>query len=149
MSAATPLDHTNTTQGVVRYLDIKFPLRTIYDFIEVSRSGITKKNLIHLSKTIHIGLKELAQILHISERTLQRYALNKKLGIEVSTKVLQLAKLYAKGEQVFGDLERFRTWMSLPNTALGHKCPIHLLDTTFGFQVVNEELIRIEHGIFA
>jgi len=39
--------------------------------------------------------------------------------------------------------------MEHPNLALATKKPKELLDTTFGFQLLNEELVRIEHGIFA
>ncbi|RZS92524.1 type II toxin-antitoxin system Xre/ParS family antitoxin [Aquimarina brevivitae] len=150
MSAVTPLEQDGfTNKGLLRYLNIDIPLRNIYDFIELSRNGIDKKSLLHLAKTIGFELKELALILHMSERTLQRYALSKNLGVEASAKVLQLAKLYAKGEAVFGDLPKFKKWMEHPNYALAMKKPKELLDTTFGFQLLNEELVRIEHGIFA
>ncbi len=150
MTAATPLGFdASNNKGILRYLDIDTPLQNIYDFIELSRHGITKKTLLHLAKTIDFDIKELAMVLHISERTIQRYELNKVLNIETSSKAIQLAKLYAKGENVFGDLDRFKKWMEYPSVALASKRPKDLLDTTFGFQLLNEELIRIEHGIFA
>lgn len=151
MSATSPLhfDNLDNKKGILRYLNIDIPMRTMYDFIELSRNGIDKKSLLHLAKTINFDIKDLAQILHVSERTIQRYELNKKLGVEASSKAIQLAKLYAKGENVFGDLDRFKNWMEHPNTALASKSPKELLDTTFGFQLLGEELVRIEHGIFA
>ncbi|MFC5044787.1 antitoxin Xre-like helix-turn-helix domain-containing protein [Aquimarina hainanensis] len=150
MGAVSPLDMFSLeNKGMLRYLNIDIPLRNMYDFIELSRNGIDKKALLHLAKTIDFDIKELAQILYLSERTIQRYDLNKKLSTEASAKVLQLAKLYAKGEQIFGDLNKFKSWMEHPNVALAMKKPKELLDTTFGFQLLNEELIRIEHGIFA
>ncbi|WP_378187275.1 antitoxin Xre/MbcA/ParS toxin-binding domain-containing protein [Aquimarina sp. W85] len=150
MSAVTPLDFDGLEhKGLLRYLNIDMPLRNMYDFIELSRNGIDKKALLYLGKTIDFDLKELSHVIHISERTIQRYTLNRKLNTEASSKVLQLAKLYAKGEHVFGDLVRFKRWMEHPNIALASKKPKDLLDTTFGFQLLNEELVRIEHGIFA
>ncbi len=150
MTAATPLGFDALeNKGILRYLNVDTPLQNVYDFIELSRHGITKKTLLHLAKTIDFDHKELAMVLHVSERTIQRYDLNKVLNIETSAKAIQLAKLYAKGEAVFGDLERFKNWMEYPNVALATKKPKELLDTTFGFQLLNEELIRIEHGIFA
>ena len=150
MSAVSPLDFDGLeNEGLLRYLDIDIPLHNVYDFIELSRNGIDKKSLLHLAKTIDFNLEELALVLHLSERTIQRYALSKKLSTEASSKALQLAKLYAKGENIFGDLDRFKQWMEHPNVALALKKPKELLDTTFGFQLLNEELVRIEHGIFA
>ncbi|AXT58852.1 DUF2384 domain-containing protein [Aquimarina sp. AD10] len=150
MVAVSPLDFDSfENKGLLRYLNIDIPLRNMYDFIELSRNGIDKKALLHLAKTISFDLKELALVIHMSERTIQRYDLNKKLSTEASAKALQLAKLYGKGEKVFGDLERFKNWMNHPCTALASKKPKELLDTTFGFELLNEELMRIEHGIFA
>ena len=150
MSAVSPLEYNDLeSKGLLRYLNINIPLHNIYDFIELSRNGINKRALLHLSKTIDFDLSELAHVLHLSERTIQRYDLNKKLSTEASVKALQLAKLYAKGENIFGDLDRFKKWMNHPNVALATKKPKELLDTTFGFQLLNEELVRIEHGIFA
>ena len=102
-----------------------------------------------LAKKIDFELKELSNVLHISERTLQRYTPSKSLSSEVSQRVIQLARLYCKGEAVFGDLEQFKKWMSYPSMALGMKKPKDLLDTTFGFQLLNEELIKIEYGVFS
>ncbi|WP_298547835.1 antitoxin Xre/MbcA/ParS toxin-binding domain-containing protein [uncultured Aquimarina sp.] len=150
MSAVSPLDYDGLeSEGLLRYLNLDIPLRNIYDFIELSRNGIDKRALVHLAKTIDFDLSELAHVLHLSERTIQRYELNKKLSTEASAKALQLAKLYARGENIFGDLDRFKRWMEHPNIALATKKPKELLDTTFGFQLLNEELVRIEHGIFA
>ena len=136
-------------QGILRYLNLDIPLHNVYDFIELSRNGINKRNLLFLGKKIDYDLKALADILHISERTLQRYTGAKKLSPEVSERAIQLARLYCKGEEVFGDLEQFKKWMFYPSQALGMKMPKELLDTTFGFQLLNEELTKIEYGIFS
>lgn len=136
-------------QGLLRYLNLDIPLHNVYDFIELSRNGINKRNLLFLSKKIDYDLKELSTILHISERTLQRYSPSKTLSPEVSERAIQLARLYCKGEAVFGDLEQFKKWMVYPIQALGMKMPKELLDTTFGFQLLNEELIKIEYGVFS
>lgn len=149
MSTALDLSSADDkSQGVLRYLNLDIPLHNVYDFIELSRNGINKRNLLFLAKKIDYNLKELADILHISERTLQRYTAAKKLSPEVSEKAIQLARLYCKGEEVFGDLEQFKKWMLFPCIALGMKTPKALLDTTFGFQLLNDELIKIQYGIF-
>ncbi|MFD0962955.1 type II RES/Xre toxin-antitoxin system antitoxin [Pseudofulvibacter geojedonensis] len=136
-------------QGLLRYLNLDMPLHNVYDFIELSRNGINKRNLLFLAKKIDFDLKELSKVLHISERTLQRYASSKILSLEVSERAIQLARLYCKGEEVFGDLNLFKKWMLYPSQALGMKMPKELLDTTFGFQLLNDELIKIEYGVFS
>ena len=138
MGAVSPLDMFSLeNKGMLRYLNIDIPLRNMYDFIELSRNGIDKKALLHLAKTIDFDIKELAQILYLSERTIQRYDLNKKLSTEASAKVLQLAKLYAKGEQIFGDLNKFKSWMEHPNVALAMKKPPKKTNKRFSFLSMN------------
>ena len=46
-------------------------------------------------------------------------------------------------------MERLNAWLETPNVALGSNKPKDLLDSNFGTQLVNDELDRIEHGIFA
>lgn len=125
------------------------PLQSIFDLIEVSRRGLSKKAIALMAHHIGIPQPTLFIILHISARTWQRYTDDKLLPQEVTEKALQLATLYKQGEEVFGEAERFHGWMNYPNPVLGSKKPVELLDTTFGFQLVSDEIVRIEHGVLA
>src|ERR1700748_967969 len=44
-----------------------------FDIIKLARKGFSKSVLLSLAKRISLNIQELAVILHISERTLQRY----------------------------------------------------------------------------
>jgi putative toxin-antitoxin system antitoxin component (TIGR02293 family) len=57
--------------------------------------------------------------------------------------------LYYYGIEVFGGQERFNTWLTTKNTALGGIKPKDLLDSSFGIQMLKDELTRIEHGVLA
>ncbi|NIG57076.1 antitoxin Xre/MbcA/ParS toxin-binding domain-containing protein [Chitinophaga sp. Cy-1792] len=120
-----------------------------FDFIQLTRSGIIKQALLNLSRQISFSIAELAQVLHISERTLQRYADDAKLSPDTSERAIMLSALYQRGTEVFGDLENFKEWMRTPLPAFDYQAPITLLDTSFGFQLIQDELGRIEHGLFA
>ncbi len=123
--------------------------RGYFDFIQLSRDGIIKKALMNLSQQLSFSLAEIARILHISERTLQRYGDDEKLSADTSERAILLSQLYQHGTQVFGDLENFKEWMRTPLPAFNYQPPISLLDTTFGFQLIQDELGKIAHGIFA
>ena len=125
------------------------PLRSVFDLIEVSRTGLSKKAVANMAGHLSIPLADLFVILHISIRTWQRYANDKLLPQEVTEKALQVANLYAQGEAVFGEAWRFQGWMNHPSPVLSGKKPVELLDTAFGFQLVSDEIIRIEHGVLA
>ncbi len=120
-----------------------------YDLLTITRRGLPKKSLVNLSKQISITLHELSNILHISERTLQRYDADELVKTEYSEKAVELARLYAHGTEVFGSLENFITWMKTPSMVFKNETPISLLDSLIGFNLVFQELGRIEHGVFS
>ena len=124
-------------------------VRNQSDLINLARTGISKNQVVKLARQLSCSGKELAIIINLSERTLQRYPDNKKLEKTASEKAIQLAKLYERGTEVWGDLERFKGWMRHPNPFLGSKAPLEILDTSFGFEMVLDEIGRIEHGILA
>lgn len=125
------------------------PIQSVFDLIEVSRRGLSKKAVATMARRLSITQSDLFIILHISARTWQRYTDEKLLPQDVTENALQLATLYKQGEDVFGETWKFQGWMNHPSPFLGGKRPIELLDTTFGFQLVHDEITRIEHGVLA
>jgi putative toxin-antitoxin system antitoxin component (TIGR02293 family) len=121
----------------------------IHDFIALIRKGISRQSLDHLMQLTGITTDEMAAIMHTSERTLRRYTATTVLNPEQSERAFELARLYSRGEEVFGSLELFKDWMSNTVLALGNKKPKEFLDTSLGIDVLMDELGRIEHGIFA
>ena len=122
-------------------------LRGINDFIELGRHGIRKSALRHLAANMSLTWRDMAKLLPITERTLQRYAMQRLLSQMVSEQALSLAEVVAYGSDVFGDRGNFLTWLSLPSAALGDRKPIELLSSRFGIELVMDELARIAHGI--
>jgi len=57
--------------------------------------------------------------------------------------------LVRKGEEVFGDKSKFDAWLNATNVSLGNVVPKNLLDSSFGINLLKDELIRIEYGVFA
>jgi len=117
--------------------------------IEIARSGISKAFLISLATRLSMSLAEIASVIHVSDRTLIRYADDHKLDTDASSKVLQLQNLYSHGLRVFGTDERLSKWLRSEVKSLDDQKPIDFLDTPFGFDLLNNLLGRIEHGIFA
>ena len=120
-----------------------------FDIINLARKGFSKGTLLALAKKISLNLQELANILHISERTLQRYDEDEIIKLEYAEKAVELARLYTRGEEVFGSIDKFKLWMKAPSLIFNGEAPVTILDTSAGFDMVFRELGRIEHGIFA
>jgi len=70
------------------------------------------------------------------------------LNSEESDKVVRLARVVERAEEVFEDLEASVEWLKAPNAALGAVPPLSLLDTDTGAESVLDTLGRIEHGVF-
>ncbi|WP_261381111.1 type II RES/Xre toxin-antitoxin system antitoxin [Mucilaginibacter pallidiroseus] len=120
-----------------------------FDIIKLARQGFPKKTLLALAKKISLNIQELSSILHISERTLQRYEDDAIIKTEYAEKAVELARLYTRGEEVFGSMDKFKTWVKTPAHIFNGEAPVTILDTSAGFDMVFKELGRIEHGIFA
>ncbi|HSK13553.1 MAG TPA: antitoxin Xre/MbcA/ParS toxin-binding domain-containing protein [Phnomibacter sp.] len=113
------------------------------------RGGLTRGALDILMEKTGLSIYELADILEVTDRTLRRYASDEVLNKRLSERAFEIANLYDRGEQVFGDAPSFRQWMSTEVPALGHRTPKSFLDTSMGIQMLMDELGRIEHGVFA
>ena len=120
-----------------------------FDLMMLTREGIPRKTINALADSLHLSVIELAKYLHVSERTLQRYTPEKLLSPELSDRVLQIAKVYARSVDVFESSDTASQWLKQPSVALGHVAPIEFLDTFSGVEIVLDELTRIEYGVFA
>jgi putative toxin-antitoxin system antitoxin component (TIGR02293 family) len=120
-----------------------------HEFIDMIRHGVPRKSMDHLMQSTGITPEEMAAIMHTSERTLRRYEPHKLLNPEQSERIIELARLYSRGEEVLGDKESFKEWMDANVLALGNKKPKTYLDTSLGIELLMEELGKIEQGVFA
>jgi putative toxin-antitoxin system antitoxin component (TIGR02293 family) len=121
---------------------------TDLDFVELGSRGLPYSSLSHFSRVLQIPVRQMAEWLPVTERTLARYAASEQLNRPVSEHLIQLARLFARGEQVFGDRKKFRTWLELPSRLLGGRAPVALLSSPLGLELVTDELGRIEHGVY-
>jgi putative toxin-antitoxin system antitoxin component (TIGR02293 family) len=122
-------------------------LRSRMDLVELANRGLTKDAVSNLARHLSLSLKDMAALLPVTERSLQRYTSKHHLNPTVSEQVLQIAEAVARGTQAFGGKDGFLAWANQPNTALSDKRPLELLGSRFGTDLVLDELGRIEHGI--
>lgn len=124
--------------------------RTSRNWIGIAREGLTYEEFDQLYKVAPFNLSDWARILDLSERSLQRYQKNGgRFSMAVSEKLLMIGYLFNRGEDIFGEKERFFLWLARPSAALDGRRPFELMDSMFGLQLIQDELGRIEHGILA
>lgn len=139
--------------GITQYLGgndiINHSIDTKMDLLEIANEGITKQSIIFFSEKINLSLKSLAGLLDISARTIQRRSDCEPLSREISEHILQLAHVYSRGEEVFGNLKKFNQWLNCSCIALDNKTPLSLLNSRYGIEMVIDELGKIEYGVYA
>jgi len=124
--------------------------RDAFRLINAIKKGISYSFFERLAKNIPFTLREWASYLHLSERSLQRYKKVKgTFGTAASEKIIEITMLNKYGSEVFGDQQKFNTWLNTKSVALGGIKPKELLDSSFGIGMLKDELTRIEHGVLA
>lgn len=118
------------------------------DLMQLIEQGIPKVTLRYLADSLGIETKELIEYLPVTSRNLQRYQEHDRLSEIVSDHVVALAELFEHGEDALGKAY-FRDWMHGPLLSLGNRHPVEFLKTHKGIGIIDRELTRIEHGIFA
>ena len=118
-------------------------------WVSLIRQGIPSAAVDSLATTLAISQAELATALAIPDRTLTRRKKEGTLNSEESAKLLQLARVVKRADEVFGAIERALDWLKSPNAACSGATPLSLLDTDIGTESVLDTPGRIEHGIFA
>jgi putative toxin-antitoxin system antitoxin component (TIGR02293 family) len=120
------------------------------DLINIIRKGLQYKKFEQLYNQFAFSLTDWSSILHLSERTMQRYENeNKAFDAVQSEKIIQVVMLHKYGISVFGSQDKFNAWLHTKNIGMGGIIPKELLDSSIGIDLVKDELGRIEHGILA
>jgi len=118
--------------------------------VKLTREGIKFNTFYRIAMKGPFDMHDWSNFLHLSERTFQRYKKEKKTFSSLhSEKILEITILYVKGIDIFGDKDHFNSWLNNKNVALGGIIPRDLLDSSFGIELIKDELTRIEHGVLA
>ncbi len=102
-----------------------------------------------ISDKVPFTQSEWANILHLSERTLQRYSKDNKSfeGIYVD-RILHLQKLIELGLETFSDAEALYRWLKRDKQVLNQSLTFENLYHTDGINAIIDEIGRIQHGVY-
>ena len=116
------------------------------ELIDRIRDGVKKTDWKLLISEIESTEKEFITILPSSYSSMQKKRVYSK---ETSERIYELAKLFGLGYEVFDSKDDFKNWLNTPSKSLGNKKPFDLLDSSFGFQLVENEIIRIQYNVYS
>lgn len=121
-------------------------LETGFDMVFSARKGIRPRIFFDFADSIGMPEKKLAMLINISSRTIHNYKEQQKpLDPVQSEHLLKLIALYARGEELFGNMDEFNYWLQKPFWNSTQK-PFDWLNTPGGVDLVKDELGRLSHG---
>jgi putative toxin-antitoxin system antitoxin component (TIGR02293 family) len=128
-------------------------IRSMLDAHDVISIGFPAAVLTYISSQMELlqDPDRLQKALGISLRTLQRNKdePNKALSQEQSGRAWKFAEIASKAASILGSLEAAQEWLMKPAVGLEQRCPIDLLSTPVGVELVEDLLERMEYGVYA
>ena len=131
-----------TAADVSRLLKLDLVVADFSSFVPYIRSGFSRKCFDEFlsGTTIASRVMQLAAFKGLAEDA-------KELSPEASDCLLRIARIYAEALELFDDNMEAAEWLVTNNLALEDQTPLELLDTTIGFELVFNELKRLQYGI--
>jgi len=107
------------------------------------------EQFLQVANTMPFTQKEWAQILHLSERTLHRYAQNNSIfeGI-YADKIFHVQQLITLGLETFSSADAFYSWLHKEKNIMGLVLNFQSLYSTQGIQSIIQQLMRIQYGVY-
>ena len=126
------------------------PVHSPVDFMQASQAGVSVKVVQAIQGRMGFTNKEVSQFLDISESTLQRYyRAGETIKRDEAEKAYQVARVIARGLEVFENDGDFRAWLLANNVALGGVRPIDWMGSAIGREQLLDLLVSIEYGMFS
>ncbi|GGN00347.1 hypothetical protein GCM10010967_38200 [Dyadobacter beijingensis] len=132
----------NTPLRIAAEPEVLYVARKTVDLFPIGRFQ-------ELSGKLSFTQIEWADILHISDRTLQRYLKEGKPFEGLYAEHLyQLENMCELGMEVFGSVAAFGEWLRKPREVLGETQDFTTLRSFWGVKLICNELGRMEHGVY-
>ena len=114
--------------------------------IKLIRTGVQANVLVFASEYFDMPRAQFVKIMGMSPATAERKIKSRSLlGPIESERLERLAIIENQAEQVFGDAEKAKNWLTQKNLALGDT-PLSMLDTETGAREVRKALGAIAYG---
>lgn len=122
-------------------------VRDLLDLHQLVHDGLPYQSLRRLQEELDSTQSEIADLLMMSTKTIQRRKQSKRLSSEESDRLVRVARLFTQAVLVFGDRERALSWLHAPVAALRGRRPWEFMDTDIGAEQLEELLGRIAYGV--
>ncbi len=115
----------------------------------VAVADFTYRKFKKITEMVPFTQTEWANMLHLSERTLQRYAKNNSSFEGLYTdRLLLLQEMITLGLETFTSADTFYQWLKKEKTILGHTLTFSSLNSERGIQEIIDQISRIQYGVY-
>jgi putative toxin-antitoxin system antitoxin component (TIGR02293 family) len=113
--------------------------------------GISYAAFEKLQKYVGLSLQELAELVQISVRTLNRRKKDKgRFEADESDRLVRLSRIFGKALELYeGDYKSARVWLARGQVGLGGARPLDLVKSEVGAREVEALIGRLEHGVIS
>ena len=150
----TDMKRNKSTPGLKKTEDLYRLEEPLATYGKVRKAAVLKEltysDFKKVADKVPFTQAEWSDILHISERTLQRYAKDNHTFAPINAERLVLIdNVIQQGKITFGKAENFYLWLKRDPYMLERNLSMHSLSSYEGIQNVLQQLGRIQNGIFA
>ncbi|MEO7531948.1 MAG: hypothetical protein ABIS69_11070 [Sediminibacterium sp.] len=115
----------------------------------VAVADYSYKKLKKITDMVPFTQSEWANMLHLSERTLQRYAKNNSSFEGIYTdRILLLQEMISIGLETFTDAAALYQWLKKDKPVFGQTLNFESLYSDRGIQEIIDQLTRIQYGVY-
>ena len=144
---AIPVPRSSATAAI---LGLKHPPTNELGWATLAQAGLPSSVVVALARFLGWTRDQLVASLDLVPRTVARRLERKELlTTPESERVLRLARVLARAAEVLEGADKAKAWLVEPNVALGDRSPVELLRTDIGTELVLNELVKIDYGMFA
>jgi putative toxin-antitoxin system antitoxin component (TIGR02293 family) len=118
--------------------------------VESIENGLSFSTFESVVKQYSVAMQDLAATIGITQRTLTRRKVAKKLSKTESDRLVSVRRMLGQATELFeNDKSKAKQWLSSPNRGLGGRTPLQMAQTETGLREVENLIFRLEHGVFS
>lgn len=127
----------------------KLSLPNKLEVIKQIDKGLAFALVTDVADRLGVEASNFLKLIRITGGTAHRRQRDRLLKPDESDRLYRVMRVTQLAERVLEDGEKARNWLKTPSRPLGGVTPLSLLGTDAGAEAVEEELYRIEYGVFA
>lgn len=115
-------------------------------------AGVAVRVIKHLPSALGATRTQVADLLGISDKSFQRLvktSFHGTLARHVGDRAIRILQVRQQAVDTFEDENRALAWLNEPNAVFAQRSPIVHARTEMGCRLIENELTRIDHGVFS